>query len=149
MGSARRNMCGCFFAWPHMRRVIYISESRIGDCDDEVAKIIEQSERRNAEAGITGLLWFDGANLVQALEGEALDVAMTMERIYLDPRHSSVEVVSARDVTTRMFGGWSMRHAGTEPATAEGTAYLIGYVSSVAPAAASRVLDVIAAAEQR
>jgi len=132
-----------------MRRLIYISSSRISDRDDEVATIIEQSGRRNAAAGITGLLWFDGANFVQALEGDAEDVADTMKRVCRDPRHSAIEVVTDRNVTTRMFGSWAMRHAGAEPATAEGTAYLVGYVASMAPTAASRILEVIAAAEER
>jgi hypothetical protein len=69
-----------------MRRIIYTSRSRTRDDLAELDAIMEVSIARNIEAGITGMLWSDGANFAQVIEGGHDQVGATMSRIRSDPR---------------------------------------------------------------
>ncbi|RYF10944.1 MAG: blue light sensor protein, partial [Oxalobacteraceae bacterium] len=40
-----------------LRRVVYISQSRVGDDRSALDAIVEVSSARNAADGITGMLW--------------------------------------------------------------------------------------------
>ena len=94
-----------------MRRVIYISRSRIGDDPDELDAIVDRSSASNIVAGITGMLWWDGNNFAQVLEGPHKAVDRAMQRILADIRHTDIAVVLDRAVAGRMFGEWGMRQS--------------------------------------
>lgn len=72
-------------------------------------EIIESSQRRNADAGITGALVYTQSLFVQALEGPALAVEAAFDRICCDLRHRKIEVAEYGPVLERGFGSWSMR----------------------------------------
>lgn len=114
-----------------MLQIVYIS-SAVGTVD--TAQILAASRRNNARDGLTGLLYADGRRFLQALEGEALAVERTLERISADPRHRAVVVLSCRDIEVREFGEWAMAE---RVAGAEGEAFVAHVRTLIANAAPS------------
>ena len=79
-----------------MRRLIYLSTSQIGDDPAELDRIIEYSRVRNEQAGITGMLWFNGTKFVQVSEGCHDVVDETLHRIRIDVRHTDFRLIPNR-----------------------------------------------------
>lgn len=128
-----------------MRRLIYVSTSQIGDDPGELDRIVEYSRVRNEQAGITGMLWFNGTSFIQVLEGDHGVVDETLRRIRIDVRHTDLRIIADRDVTTRMFGDWAMRQANHNADCVEQTAFLVGYAGKECPKLARGILEIIAA----
>lgn len=103
-----------------MRQIQYASWSTNPDGRADLARILEQSRHNNALEGITGVLWSDGRQFVQVIEGPPESVGATFERIRNDPRHRNLIVLHDAPIEARQFGDWSMVHrrAG-EPATVQ------------------------------
>jgi hypothetical protein len=57
-----------------MRRIIYTSRSLIEGNLAELDAIMAESTAWNTTAGITGMLWSDGANFAQVIEGAHTEV---------------------------------------------------------------------------
>ena len=76
---------------------------------DEVEGILETSARKNPVSGITGLLLYNGRNLLQLLEGEEAELINLMVRITHDPRHSGVSMLDRRAIDERACPQWAMR----------------------------------------
>lgn len=93
-----------------MLRLIYISTARGTVTADDLRTILLASRRRNAAAGVTGLLVAGGRRFLQALEGPDAAVEATFSRIGLDPRHHAVVVLRREAITTRAFPQWAMGH---------------------------------------
>lgn len=91
-----------------VRQITYISTLRAGHDSGAFAEIERQSLRRNATAGLSGLLLFDGRRFLQVLEGAEEAVAETYARIGRDPRHHAVVVLADKQVAAPSFGGWAM-----------------------------------------
>ncbi|MFS0736987.1 BLUF domain-containing protein [Sphingomonas sp. 1P06PA] len=91
-----------------MLQLTYISTITRGLGDTIVEPILAASRRRNAAAGVTGLLLFDGRRFLQALEGEPDAVRITFDRIAADPRHRAIVRLSERQIDAREFGEWAM-----------------------------------------
>ena len=91
-----------------MLQLTYISTVTPGTPPDVLESILLTSRRRNAAAGVTGLLVFDGRRFLQALEGEESAVRTAYDRIQRDPRHRAVVLLSSREITARDFGEWAM-----------------------------------------
>lgn len=126
-----------------MRRLIYLSTSQIGDDPGEIDRIVECSRIRNEQAGITGMLWFNGTNFAQVLEGCHDVVDETLHRIRIDVRHTDFRLIADRDVTTRMFSNWAMRRADDNADCIEKTAFLVGYARRECPKMAREILEII------
>jgi hypothetical protein len=86
-----------------MRRIIYVSRSLIVGNPREIDAIVAASIAWNNTAGVTGMLWFDGASFAQVVEGDPDHVGLTMERIRSDPRHTDIEVLLDRSVLSRQL----------------------------------------------
>ena len=95
-------------------RLVYRSRSAIAGGAEAVQQTIDAvvaaSQRRNAEAGVTGTLMFTGLFFVQALEGSAAAVEAIFDRICCDLRHTGIEVVECGPVLEPAFGGGAMSH---------------------------------------
>jgi FAD-dependent sensor of blue light len=91
-----------------MRQILYASWSNTTGDEADVARILEQSRHNNALEGVTGVLWADGKQFVQVLEGPDDSVQATFERIRGDPRHHNIIVLHDMPIAEREFGGWSM-----------------------------------------
>lgn len=126
-----------------MRRLVYVSRSCTGNSPSEVDRIVLEAKPRNAAAGVTGLLWFDGENFAQALEGEHDDVARTMNRIEADARHTDVTIVSDYAVAGRVFGSWTMIRPDDDPTFVMMTAFLVGHATSQRTIEGDRLRDIL------
>jgi hypothetical protein len=91
-----------------LRQIVYSSRA-VGRVDADA--ILQASRHNNALDGVSGMLWIDGNQIVQVIEGPEQSVAAIFARIQADPRHTDVEVLSTREVTERDFGYWSMELA--------------------------------------
>lgn len=115
-----------------MRQLVYISTAVNAPI---MAEILDSSRRNNAANDVTGLLYADGVRFLQALEGPAIDVEATYERIAGDPRHRALVILSRREVATREFGSWAM--AAHVPGA--DTATLLARVETLTEAAAPSI----------
>jgi hypothetical protein len=130
-----------------MHRLIYISRDLIGDDHGERRKIVAASAIRNEACGVTGMLWFDGVNFAQVLEGDRVAIDETMARIRADNRHTNIQIVCERQIKHRMFQRWSMALPDHGPDSASSTAFLIGIARSVGGEAASRLYEIVIASD--
>jgi hypothetical protein len=128
-----------------MRRIIYISRSFTRVDPAELNAIVAESIARNTEAGITGMLWFDGANFAQVIEGDNAEVGATMNRIRADSRHTDVEIVLDRAIISRQFGNWAMRYADDGEASTPSSAFLLGFAMGECTVHAKRLYDIVIA----
>lgn len=91
-------------------QLIYISTAQHALARQELPAILEQSQRNNRRAGVTGMLLYDGIRFLQALEGDECSVSETFDRIRADARHRSAVVLSRRQVEACEFGRWDMAY---------------------------------------
>ncbi len=89
-------------------QLVYVSTATNQITQAEIDGILAASRRNNQQAGITGLLLYNGRRFLQALEGSELDVRETYERIKADPRHRGLTIIASRENGERMFGDWAM-----------------------------------------
>jgi hypothetical protein len=130
-----------------MRRIIYTSRSLIEGSLAELDSILAESIALNTKAGITGMLWSDGANFAQVIEGAHDEVGATMDRIRGDPRHTDIEIVLDRAVLSRQFGNWAMRRADDGEANTPSTTFILGFALGERTASAKRLYEIIIATE--
>lgn len=91
-------------------RLIYVSEA-VNDLDDAaIQDILDVSQSNNHERYITGFLAHNGRGFMQALEGEAHEVAALFERIRADDRHDCVIQIAGEHVKHRAFPDWAMNY---------------------------------------
>ena len=91
-----------------MRQLTYLSSAAPCFGGDDLHKILAKARLNNRQYAVTGLLLFDGAQFLQALEGDAPDVAIVFARVMADPRHHTVVILVDREVVSREFGDWAM-----------------------------------------
>jgi hypothetical protein len=91
-----------------MHRLLYISTARSPLSEAEITRLLQGARRRNAAAGVTGLLVVGGRRFLQALEGPYAAVMDIFNRIEADPRHFAVVKLSDGPIERRAFAGWSM-----------------------------------------
>jgi hypothetical protein len=131
-----------------MRRLIYVSRSAVVFDRSRLDDLITSSATRNAENGITGMMWFDGARFAQVLEGEHDAIEDLLGRIRADERHSDLKVVADRPVRYRAFGTWAMAEAAHASDGVDGSAFLIGTALEQDGPAAATLRKIILACEQ-
>jgi hypothetical protein len=73
-----------------------------------VEGIVGQAKAANRAQGITGVLGFDGLQIIQILEGEDDAVDPLFERISRDERHFDVVVLRRVFIPTMHFEDWGM-----------------------------------------
>jgi hypothetical protein len=91
-----------------MRQLLYVSNTMPAVPSAMLDDILAASRRRNAAAGITGLLLYMDGAFLQVLEGDASAVDDTYARIRADPRHWEARILLEQQTTVRAFGQWSM-----------------------------------------
>ncbi|MEM1052316.1 MAG: BLUF domain-containing protein [Pseudomonadota bacterium] len=87
---------------------VYISTAQ-GLSREEVEAILETCARNNVEQGVTGLLFYNGRNFLQLLEGDKSDLDHLMETIEVDPRHAGVAILHKSEVEARVCPDWAMK----------------------------------------
>jgi hypothetical protein len=101
---------------PIIRRVaLYLSlvyMSAATEVFDETALdgLLDDSRKRNTDAGLSGLLVFNSGRFMQLLEGPERPVLDTYARIVADPRHDEVVLLAEESIASRRFGEWAMAY---------------------------------------
>ena len=91
-----------------IRRLVYTSVAAGPSRKVDHADILQSSRVNNALDGITGLLWSDGREYVQVIEGAEGAVNETFGKIRVDPRHCDVAILSDHTGMERAFAYWTM-----------------------------------------
>ena len=87
----------------------YASLSNVSARSPEMLDIARTCLARNPGLGITGALYFDGAQFYQVIEGEETSVRDLYARIRRDPRHRAVQTLWDGPIPHRRFGTWAMK----------------------------------------
>jgi hypothetical protein len=122
--------------------LIYTSKNN-GVSDDEIKDILDKARENNKSVNVTGMLVSSEEHFVQYLEGDRKDVSLIYNKIILDDRHDSIELMKCDDVKkTRLFQKWSMAMLEDNEKTKEIlNEYEIG-VKSFYELSANEILDV-------
>lgn len=102
-----------------MRQVMYVSDSLVGSDVQALERLIVQARTNNALDGITGLLWTDGAQFAQVVEGSPSAVTDLMAKLHRDVRHTALQAVSDIETTDRQYGAWAMAQPAFDVMAAE------------------------------
>lgn len=95
-----------------MYRLIYKSKSVVEVDEETVKDILRQSKELNKERGVTGALLATKTHFLQALEGDFKAVNYTFAKIFRDPRHEEIDLISFGPCDRRLFKGWVMKGFG-------------------------------------
>ncbi|EED31948.1 Sensors of blue-light using FAD family [gamma proteobacterium NOR5-3] len=88
---------------------VYCSRASEGVGDEEVDRLIEFSQRRNADRGITGMLVFGSGVFFQWVEGPPTEVQNLVATLHGDSRHHDiVQLDRSVDKRERLYPGWEM-----------------------------------------
>ncbi|MFT4920362.1 MAG: hypothetical protein ACI8RU_002997 [Zhongshania aliphaticivorans] len=88
--------------------LIYVSSAVQLLLDEELLLLLRQSQTKNLNLGITGMLLYKGGNFMQMLEGEEQTVRELYATIRKDPRHHNVLTIITGSLKARNFKDWSM-----------------------------------------
>ncbi len=97
-------------------QLIYRSRSLLhgpqAEINAGVGEILEISRRNNPLHGVTGVLFFDGFNFVQTLEGPPRAIEALYGNISRDSRHENIVLLDHAVVGERCFEAWAMAFVG-------------------------------------
>lgn len=94
-----------------MHQLIYVSrwtDDTRRDVVFALQQIVMASIRNNRMVDITGFLLAQDGLFLQLLEGPALEVRKTFNRIAEDSRHDHVGIISDAPASVRLFKQWNM-----------------------------------------
>ena len=92
----------------HLTTMVYVSIAAKEFSPAELQELLSVSRRKNAKAGITGMLLYKDGHFMQLLEGPHQAVRDTFEKIEEDARHHSLQVLLNVRLEVRNFERWSM-----------------------------------------
>lgn len=93
-----------------MYQLTYRSTAILGIKPEQLEQILEEARKRNLEEKITGCLIYYQHKFVQILEGDKKRVLKVYDKIKLDTRHHSVQLLWEGDVPERYFPNWNMAY---------------------------------------
>lgn len=105
-----------FFESKTMLQIIYFSTAIPEINISSVRNILECSRQHNHDNDVTGILFYDGRNFIQVIEGEDSTIEALFSKISSDRRHYDVRLLSRMDIPQREFGDWLMAFACPESA---------------------------------
>lgn len=91
-----------------MKLLTYSSFASPGIQPGEVEQILAKSRANNARDAVTGLLMFNGAAFVQAIEGPVAAVDHLYMRLVNDHRHCQISRHDDLALERRIFDEWTM-----------------------------------------
>ena len=91
-----------------MHQILYVSVENHPFTKDGLQALLEQSRKKNAALGITGILIYYKKHFFQILEGEKENVFELFRTIKKDNRHLSVILVWDEPIEKRSFKDWTM-----------------------------------------
>ncbi len=107
-----------------MIQMTYTSQAAQALASDDIFKIIQTSSHNNLRNNLTGFLIFSGQQFFQLIEGPEASVDDLFERLYSDPRHEKVEVLTRKNIEERSFPKWRMQRL--DPAATSGSDQING-----------------------
>lgn len=105
-----------------IRAIAYASEAIPGLCLDEIDDLTRSASRFNMDAGVTGVLLYDGARFLQYIEGPEDSINIVYSRILASAQHREVIELGRGFVSGRCFPYWSMRMLPALPDEVKGIA---------------------------
>lgn len=93
---------------PPLHQLIYVSRFIKSIAPTELRRLVKQSEERNFDVGVTGVLLVHGQSAMQLVEGDRRTVLALYEKISRDPRHTDVQVMLSKAVARRLYPEWGM-----------------------------------------
>jgi acylphosphatase len=107
--SAKRLLdCGQFEKECFMLAIVYISSAVHPFSEADLTALLKQSQQKNAELEITGIMLYRDGDVMQLLEGPEEAVKKLAKTIYADPRHSGIIQLVEQKISRREFPDWSM-----------------------------------------
>jgi hypothetical protein len=91
-----------------MKQVIYTSALQPSLNGPSLRAMLNIARIRNAADGLSGILLYHSGSLVQVIEGTDPHVSSTFGRILRDPRHSSINILSVKEIDAPEFGNSPM-----------------------------------------
>ncbi|TNJ40143.1 BLUF domain-containing protein [Phaeobacter sp. B1627] len=93
-----------------MHRFVYVSTATGPLSAHQIADIAGACHRNNRRAGLTGILVVHQGKFFHILEGDETAIRRRAQKIQDDPRHSTFEVIEAREIQRRAFVDWTFVH---------------------------------------
>lgn len=115
-------------------RIVYSSAASSAFTDAALRELLARTRKKNAAAGVTGILLHVDRSFLQVLEGEPSVLEPLYATIAYDRRHSDIVKIIQEPITQRDFSDWSMglaRVTAKEFATAAGLNDFFGAGSSL------------------
>ena len=91
-----------------LTRLAYASKLCSGSVDSEVERIVWKARLINQDLGVTGILAFDGLQIIRLLEGPEQETVRLFERISADERHEDVVPLIREPIRGLYFQRWGM-----------------------------------------
>lgn len=99
-----------------IRAVVYVSEAgpKVADSgsglpSEKLEQLVDDAARFNRDAGVTGVLLFDGARFLQYLEGPEDGLAVAYSRVLESRSHGGIVELQRGRVGQRRLPFWPMR----------------------------------------
>lgn len=99
--------------------LVYASTRSSDWSDDDIYEILTASKANNSQAGITGVLCFNGDFFLQCLEGSRSSVNALYRKIQNDTRHDSVVLLHYKEISERSFDKWNMLYVPVSSVSAD------------------------------
>jgi hypothetical protein len=94
---------------------VYCSRAAQDVDEAEVGRIIESSQRHNADRGITGVLTFGSGVFFQWIEGPPAEVGNLIASLHVDPRHYDIVTLDRSvEKRARLYPNWEMERVGAD-----------------------------------
>jgi hypothetical protein len=89
-------------------QLLYVSRAVGTFSPSDLLNLLQLSRRNNARQGITGLLVHRDGVFLQLLEGPQPAIALLLDAIRSDARHTDLTVLAERQARARYFPDWAM-----------------------------------------
>ncbi|HIE4123803.1 MULTISPECIES: BLUF domain-containing protein [Stenotrophomonas] len=93
----------------NLRAIVYASEAIPGLSNERIHDLAQSACRFNLQAGVTGVLLYDGRRFFQYLEGPEDGMAIVYARVLAARSHHEIVELCRGRITARHFPYWSMR----------------------------------------
>ena len=99
--------------------ICYMSTKRQGLTNKEIGELVQKSLERNKQRDISGVLIEYKNHFLQYMEGPSREVFRVFDKIKIDNRHHSVEIVQFRSIEERIFPEWHILHKSLDKSSNE------------------------------
>ena len=83
--------------------ISYVSSASRHLPKDEIAKFLEETQIRNNEHGVNGLLIYSDGNFFEVIEGAEIVIKNLFKRIKEDTRHKNIILIFEKEVDKPFF----------------------------------------------